>query len=251
MVLLRPKWVAGHLLALLLASAFVTAGFWQIARNDEAHTKLEREKRAFAAPAPDIATVDVVAGAATDRRVSVAGEYDARHQALLRNRSRGGKAGFDVMTPLRLDGDRAVLVDRGWVSLDDVERGHATAGVPGGRVVVRGPLQRATPLRAGETVTTEGGVASLPRVDTTRIATRAGYTLLPAYVRAEYQDPQPAAGAPALPDPRPTSEVNHISYAIQWFSFAAIAIVGWPIVLWRATRRRRPRPHDAAVTAPA
>jgi cytochrome oxidase assembly protein ShyY1 len=245
MVLLRPKWVAGHVLVLVLTVVFVSAGFWQIARNREANDKLTREKETFALPAPAVGTVDLAAGAAANRRVSATGTFDEQHQALLRNRSRHDKPGFDVLTPLRLENGDAILVDRGWVSLGEVAQGVDAGNVPDGTVTVRGLLQRAGPLRAGEAVATEAGAPSLPRVDAARIAKQTGYALLPAYVEAQYQDPAPTSGAPALPEARPTSEVNHISYAVQWFAFAAIALVGWPIVLRRATLRRRPRPLPA------
>jgi cytochrome oxidase assembly protein ShyY1 len=237
MVLLRPRWIAGHVLALVLTAAFVAAGFWQIARNHEANDKLAKEKSAFAASAPDIGTVDPSAGAATNERVSATGTYDRAHQSLLRGRSRGDKTGYDVLTPLRLANGDALIVDRGWVSLDRVVNGLGVAGAPAGRVTVRGRLQRAAPLRPGEQAKVEAGVTSLPRVDPARVIAGASYRLLPAYVEAEFQQPLPPTDAPALPEPKKTARVNHVSYAIQWFSFAAIAVIGWPIVLRRATRR--------------
>jgi cytochrome oxidase assembly protein ShyY1 len=244
--LLRPKWIAGHVIIVVLTVAFVTAGFWQIARNNEAKDKLAQERADFAQPAPDVGSVDVEQGAPTNERVSATGRFDAAHQALLRNRSRGDALGYDVLTPLRLDGGGAVVVDRGWVSLDAVANGIGDAAVPTGTVTVRGVLQRATRLREGEAVKQEGGLASLPRVDTDHLGQQTGYALLPAYLEAQYQSPAPAAGAPALPEPKKTSQVNHISYALQWFAFALIAVIGWPIVLRRSLRRSAPaasRPH--------
>jgi cytochrome oxidase assembly protein ShyY1 len=240
--------MAGHLLALVLTAAFVIAGFWQIARNHEANDKLAHEKATFAAPAPDITTVAESTSAPASAtvtptggtRVSASGTYDAAHQVLLRGVSRDGKPGYDVLTPLRLTKGDAVLVDRGWVALGRVNDGLGDSDIPPGRVTVRGLLQPASTMRAGEQVTSEGGVPALPRPDATRVARDAGYPLRAVYISAQYQEPL-AANAPALPEPPKTSQVNHVSYAIQWFSFAAIAVIGWPIVLWRATRRRRPR----------
>jgi cytochrome oxidase assembly protein ShyY1 len=239
MELLRPRWVAGHVIVFVLTVAFVTAGFWQLARNNEANDELDREKAAFARPAPDLETVDLQRGATANERVSATGTFDAEHQALLRNRSRDGKTGYDVLTPLRLANGDAVLVDRGWVDLDGVARGVDGSDIPSGTVIVRGPLQRASALRAGEEAKDEGGVVSLPRVAPAVVEDDAGYDLIDAaYVRAEFQDPPPPADAPKLPEPKPTSEVNHVSYAFQWFAFAAIALIGWPIVLRRTLRRR-------------
>jgi cytochrome oxidase assembly protein ShyY1 len=33
-----------------------------------------------------------------------------------------------------------------------------------------------------------------------------------------------------------------MQYAIQWFAFALIPLIGWPIVLWRIARRQSPAP---------
>jgi cytochrome oxidase assembly protein ShyY1 len=249
--LLRPKWVAGHVLALVLTVAFITAGFWQIARNHQANDKLAREEAEFAAAAPDITKVSDRAAVNTDSttiqgtRVSATGTYDTAHQVLLRGVSRDNTPGYDVLTPLRLANGDAVLVDRGWVRLGRVTNGLGTAGAPTGLVTVRGTLQPTSTMRATEQVKTEGGVPSLPRPDSAQVARVAGYPLRTAYITAQYQQPSGDAGAPALPEPRKTSQVNHISYAIQWFSFAAIAVIGWPIVLRRATRRQRPRRRPA------
>jgi surfeit locus 1 family protein len=247
MVLLRPRWIAGHLLALVLTSAFIAAGIWQIARNGEAHRKLQEAKAAFAAPAPDVSTVNAAAGASTSSRVTATGMFFG-NDVLLRNQLRGSTSGLDVLSPLRLANGTTVVVDRGWVSLDRLAAGPLASARPPGVVTVRGVLQQVGALQPGEQVQTEDGLSSLPRVDPARIGGRAAGKVLPAYLVAQSIDPAPAAGAPALPKPTSNAEVNqvdHMSYAIQWFSFAAIAVIGWPIVLWHFTRRRRPRPLPA------
>jgi cytochrome oxidase assembly protein ShyY1 len=45
-----------------------------------------------------------------------------------------------------------------------------------------------------------------------------------------------------LPEPPPSDDVNHLEYAFQWFAFALIPLVGWPIVLWRISRKPTPSP---------
>jgi surfeit locus 1 family protein len=247
MVLLRPRWIAGHLLALVLTTAFIAAGVWQIDRNGEAHRKLQEAKAAFAAPAPGISTVNAAAGAGTNSRVTATGSFYG-NDTLLRNQLRGSTSGYDVLSPLRLDNGTAVIVDRGWISLDRLVSGRLDTALPRGVVTVRGVLQPVGALRPGEQAQVEDGLPSLPRVDLAHLGGSGGDKLLPAYLVAQSLAPAPTAGAPALPKPTSTAEVNqvdHISYAIQWFSFAAIAVIGWPIVLWHFTRRRRPRPLPA------
>ena len=66
-------------------------------------------------------------------------------------------------------------------------------------------------------------------------ALRWGATLLPFWVHAS-----PAQGAllTAVEDPT-LNEGPHLSYAIQWFTFSTIAVIGYPLILRRNARQRR------------
>jgi cytochrome oxidase assembly protein ShyY1 len=233
--LLRPRWVAGHLLALVLSASFIALGFWQLARNDHKQSLVRAARAAYAAPAPDISRNPVVA---PGNRVQLSGRYDPAHSVLLRNQVRGGKDGNDVLTPLLLENGSAVIVDRGWVAEVGDGRTPITTVTPTGPVVVRGILHASSTLSAQDAVTSSGGQLALPRVDVGRINLDLGYQLLPRWVEAQSQTPPPGAGAPALPQPPPPDHVNHMQYAIQWFSFAAIGVIGWPLALLTIARRR-------------
>ena len=57
--------------------------------------------------------------------------------------------------------------------------------------------------------------------------------LAPVYIQLLEQDPPPVTTYPALvalPEP---SEGPHRGYAVQWFLFAAVTVVGYPILLRR------------------
>src|SRR4051794_38288649 len=111
-MLLRPRWIAGHLLVLVLSVSFLALGFWQLARNDHKQSLVRRARAAYAAPAPAI-TADTTPGS----RVEASGRFDPTHTVLLRNQVRDGKDGVHVLTPLVLaDGKTTVIVDRGWVA---------------------------------------------------------------------------------------------------------------------------------------
>ena len=93
-----------------------------------------------------------------------------------------------------------------------------------------------------------------PRRDRSRIAGAARGDCDPSPLRdvsltPQWHDPTPLNNGPALPDPPEADEVNHLSYAFQWFAFALIPLVGWPIVLYRVTRRDRTK--AAGIAAPA
>jgi surfeit locus 1 family protein len=237
--LLRGRWLAGHVVALVVFVTFVSLGFWQLDRNQQKHDKDDAARAAFAAPAPDVVDVgdDVQAGT----RASATGTYDPAGDVLLRNRVRDGRGGYDVLTPLRLADGTGVLVDRGWVSREAVNRGARSFTPPGGEVTVRGPVAGSRPLQPDDQVETIHEWLVLPRVDIARVAREVGADLRPVWITAQVQEPAPGPGAPALPEPEPSDRVNHMQYALQWFAFAAIAAVGWPIVLWRVATRSGPR----------
>ncbi len=179
------------------------------------------------------------------------GTYDAAGEVLLRNRVRGGNGGYDVLTPLLADGT-AVVVDRGWVACNPAETGRASLAPPAGPVTVRGPISEPRALQADDTVDERGGRTTLPRVDLDRIGQDVSSPLRTVYVTAQWQDPAAVNNGPALPDPPEADDVNHLSYAFQWFAFALIPLIGWPIVLYRITRRDRTKaPGTSPAAAPA
>jgi cytochrome oxidase assembly protein ShyY1 len=237
-VLLRGRWLAGHLLVLVMAGGFVALGVWQLARHHEKQDKVRAAKAAYAAPAPNIGPV--TAAPAPGTRVQANGTYDGAHEILLRDQIRGNAIGNDVLTLLRLPDGSAVFVDRGWVASE-------TAAPPPSRdVVVRGIIRESRPLGPQDEVRQIGSRVSTPRVDLDRLvrADRVDVPLHHIWIEARFQEPRPAANAPTLPTPPPPDHVNHLEYAIEWFGLAAIPLVGWPIVLWRV--RRSPRPADVA-----
>jgi cytochrome oxidase assembly protein ShyY1 len=233
-MLLRPRWVAGHLLVLALTASFIALGFWQLGRDHHKQQLVREARAAFAAPAPDVASR---AAPAAGARAEATGVYDSAHDVLWTDQVHNGKDGDDILTPLRLTDGTAVLVDRGWVAVvgggAPIDTSAAT-----GPVVVNGIVNPSSPLSAQDAVTTVAGRLALPRVDLTRIGRDLGYTLRPIWLLAQAQTPAPARDAPALPQPPPPDQVNHMEYTIEWFSFALIGIIGWPVALLSISRRR-------------
>lgn len=70
-----------------------------------------------------------------------------------------------------------------------------------------------------------------------RLNRRDASALLPQRISPLYgllREPLPAgAELPVRPDPPDTSRGPHLGYAVQWFSFAAIALIGWAALMWR------------------
>jgi surfeit locus 1 family protein len=236
-ILLRPRWVSGHLTVLLVVAIFVALGFWQLGRAHHKENLERAAKAAYAAPAP--ALLEAGSEQPSGTRVEVRGSYDPAPEVLLRGRVHSGASGYDILTPLRLDDGSAVLVDRGWVSRPDAENGTNAIEPRSGRVTVRGTIAEPRALNPDDTVDERGGRTTLPRVDIARVGADVSYPLRDVYIAAQFQDPAPANGVPALPEPPAPDDVNHYSYTFQWFAFALIPLIGWPIVLSRVIKKER------------
>lgn len=252
--LLSPKWLVGHVIVVGVVVLFVSLGFWQLDRQEEraAHNALV-EQRLAAAPV-ELGGERTEAGALAYRRVRVRGRYLPDEELLLTPRSHQGRSGHHVLTPLVDDGGTGLLVARGWVpfELDQVPAGAAPA--PRGDVTVEGiVLPDEPPVRFGPSIPEEGTLARVSRVDVERIARQVSVPLRPYYVQLTEQDPPPGAALPVPADPPELESGNHLSYAVQWFLFAGVGVVGYPLLARRTARDRQEagEPEHARPLTPA
>jgi surfeit locus 1 family protein len=209
-----------------LALLFVNLGFWQLSRADERaldnavkSARLSSEmiglNLALEAAGDDTASLEY-------RPVEVVGTFRPDLEVLVRNQTNNGQAGFHVVTPLETEPDTYVLVNRGWVPLA-MDSPPVAATPPGGATVVDG-LVRLTQLRPSVgPVEPEGELAVASRIDLDRLARQIPGELLPVWVQSTESTELPVPVAlPDVEDPGP-----HIMYAIQWFAFAVIGVVGF------------------------
>jgi surfeit locus 1 family protein len=225
-----------------LAALTIALGNWQRHRADE-----KSAAAALAAAAAHEAPVNLAAAgsdatAVLYRTVHGAGEYDAAHAVLIDNKVQGGHPGYEVVTPFRLaPGDRYVLVDRGWVAQGPTRQQLPSVHTPAGVVEITG---RATlpPMRYLELKADTGEGALRQNLDIDRIAASSGLTLLPFVV--ELSDPVTPPDGLLRDWPQPDFGIErHLSYMVQWYSLAALAIVLWLVLNWR----RRVESNDTAV----
>jgi surfeit locus 1 family protein len=225
---LRGRQVGVVLVALVVAAVCVRLGFWQLSRlhgREQINAMLESRAEE---PPVDIEAADP--SALPYAHVTATGTYDPSHEVILSGRSFNDIAGNHVLTPLVLPDGTAVLVDRGWVPLDvDTTPVTGQAAAPPGTATIEGlalPPDRVS--RPPET--------PAPSIDT-RIDLGIGglpYRLLPVYVLLASQ--QPSQASPAIVAPPTLDNGPHLSYMLQWFAFATIAIVGGVILLVRDRR---------------
>ena len=240
------------MLVVVLAVTFVSLGLWQLRRHDERQSRnadITARSEVPAVPVGELVPPGAQLGDVEDleyRQVVATGTYDPEGEVLIRPRSLDGVSGWHVVTPLVLDDGGAVLVTRGFAPLaKDPEALGAAAAPPAGEVTVTGlafPSQERGGI--GPTDPDEGTLRELARVDIRRIDQQYDGELLPVYVQLLPQDPplDPAGLPQQLPLPV-TDDGPHLSYAVQWFLFAGVGLVGWPVLLRRTAEEERRAPH--------
>ena len=223
------------MLAVLACAAFVRLGFWQWDKGQAREAQWEH----FARGAEVL--VDLDSGATADialyQRVRANGTLDALHQFLLDNRSYRGTAGYEVLTPLLRSGAATLLVDRGWVPFTGSRRALPDVSVPAGAAVSLTGRLSALPsggLALGHAAPADGPwpkVTSFP--DIGELSAAYGAPLEP---RILLLDPEQAGGYVRDWQPPGIAPLRHFSYAIQWWSFAALTVFLWGLLTLRNTR---------------
>lgn len=239
----RPTWIAGHLLALVAIVSFVQLGAWQLRRLDERQALNAMVTDRLARDHRPLATLIELHGndpaELAWRRVEVSGSYDTGEEVIVQGRSLDGRSGHHVATPLVTDGDRAVLVNRGWVPIDVEGPPVVGAAPPAGPVTIRGVI-RESQVRVAIGPSDEGSAPSgrVAAIDVTELQLRSDHDLFGFYVDLEAQLPPQAAEVPAVVAIPEFGTGPHLSYAIQWFIFAALVTIGYPVLLYRTARPR-------------
>jgi surfeit locus 1 family protein len=218
-------------LAVLLGILFVRLGVWQLDRRNERRELNARIREELALPPVDATTL-LADSQALNRRVRVSGTPDFPMEIVLSGRSRSGSPGVHILTPVRLPhADTAILVNRGWVyspdaAAVDLERWRENRAEFSGftqRLATTGPPSLAP-----------GRPRTVRHLSRSSIAELLPYPIYDLYVVA--QDSAVGDSTPARLDPPLLSDGPHLSYAIQWFAFAAIALGGAVAVVLRARK---------------
>jgi cytochrome oxidase assembly protein ShyY1 len=243
--LLTRQWVIVTLVALALIPTMIELGFWQWHRHFDRVASNQRIEDALDAGPVPVGSL-TRPGARVDRdlyyrHVTARGVFEADREVVVRRRTNADdRVGYHVLTPLRLDDGRYLLVNRGWVPADDRQtKFPEIPAPPGGEVTVTGRLM-------ADQTTEASGIKDLDDLPDRQVmlisseseAERLGAEVLGGYV--ELVSPAPRAGSPELiPGPDHDSIGNHMAYAIQWWLFTAGVPVGWVVLVRRELRERR------------
>jgi cytochrome oxidase assembly protein ShyY1 len=229
-----------------LAGAFVAVqlGNWQ---NRRAEQKLALE-RAWAEAAA-AAALDVHGGgqlqAIADRlprRVRLRGEFLHQHTVWLDNRVLDGRAGFLVVTPLRLrDASAIVLIVRGWAPRDLADPTRLPpVGRPAGVVEVEGLAVSGVPrLLEFARPSTDRGAPIRPNLELDEFRARLELPVAAFVVQqlSPFDD-----GLLRRWGPPASGVAKHRGYAFQWYALGALIVAITLMLGWRHLRSRWRQP---------
>lgn len=205
--------VAGLVVAMLMALGCVRLGIWQIARLRERRAANAAIEARLSAPVLELTGLESL-DSVEWRRVRAAGTYDYARERVWTGRTFQGVPGVALLTPLVLAGGGEVWVNRGWVPSPDANQ-----------------VDQAR-WREADTASVAGIGMAHPG-----LRYLVDDTLAP---RDRAPDPVVQRWPVAA-----LSDGPHLSYVIQWFSFAAIILGGSLILFWR---RRSAARSDGATT---
>jgi surfeit locus 1 family protein len=228
------SWKGFVVLALLVAAVCARLGLWQLDRL--ADRRAANAEALAARAAPEVVLAPGALGPElAGRRVRVTGEFDRAAEVVIRGQAWDGGPGIRLVTPLRIEGsDTLVLVDRGFVKSPDALRADVSGLDEPGRRTVRG-LAYPLALRedGGQPLERDGSV-TWRGLDRDALRARIPLPVAAVWVLETPDSTLPSwprrMAAPALDDG------PHLSYALQWFAFALIGVVGAGVVAVRARR---------------
>jgi surfeit locus 1 family protein len=213
---------------------FCALGLWQLERaaykqaiEDKYAARLGADYRRYR---PGDETGDIAY-----RKLRFDGRFDPEHHFLLDNQTHQGRAGYHVLTPFRLrDSDAILLVDRGWAPwgasrdpLPAIEPAPASSAVSG-----IAHLPEKSKFQIGEVELNSEWPQLIPYLDLEMLREQYSPRLLPMvlWMAPETADPYLREWRPVWLPPQKSR-----AYAVQWFSFAVVALLLFFILNLRKT----------------
>lgn len=242
---IRRATAAFAVFAIAISVGCIRLGFWQLDRLAERRASNALIIARLRNPVVPFASLrDSVNVRFT--RAAASGTYDFGHEFVLTGRSRHGSPGIHVITPMHAAGtDTVILVNRGWVYAPDAMRVNLAPFREDSSANVDGFV---------EEFSTEAGPVSTPSVERgvrrlvlDSIAARLPYPVARLVLVQQQDSSEAIAVARATPvriEPPPLDEGPHRAYAIQWFGFALVGVVGTILVVQRDRTRGG---HETAV----
>ena len=237
--------------AIVVTGITLSLGNWQLRRADE-KTQMA-QVREIAARAAPVAITDQLAVAQTldNKQVTVTGWFEPEDSIFIDNRTHNGRAGFHVVTPLRImtlaDGlSTRIAVLRGWVPRDIKDRSRLPElRVVNGPVTITGLAQMSLGKVFDIAQLKSADPAAMPVPDRSqRIWQQFAIDPYAKWLGGSGQLQGVLIRQTVSIDdglirdwPQPANDVNkHLGYAFQWFGLSALTVFLWGFYAWRGRK---------------
>ena len=242
--LFRRPWIFVTILVVVASVVMVRLGIWQLDRlagrrafNQQVISQIDQPLLAL--------SNDVLSGdldALEFRTVQVNGEYDLENTLVLGNQVWEEQIGVHLLTPLKIAGTESyILVDRGWIPFEEWENRTLDVYNLSGNVGIEGML-RVSQTKLGLRDCLDESAGDPPFqvwcLALDGIASYLPYDLLSVYLIQGTEAEQSATPYQAIPKIEIT-EGPHLGYAVQWFTFAGILLIGYPFFVRREIQARQ------------
>ena len=234
--LLRPKWIATHLLVITLMVVMVNLASWQLNRHQERKDFNATLVQRFDSPIRPLDEL-LQSGEPADIEwmpTAITGTYLQGEDISLVNVSQNGAAGYDAITPLLLSDGKVVLVNRGFLPL-----AGEFPPAPTGEISLLGRVRASSERRTGElSDPATGELTDVQRIDIARLQQQIEGELVPVYVQLLKSTPAEPSSLSTIVDPD-FSNGPHLSYTVQWLLFTLCAAGGWVALVRREVTKQK------------
>lgn len=229
--LLMRRLIVLLVIGVIGAAALLFLGSWQVERLHWKQAILaEIEGQIYRDPVAVPANPDPEA----DRFLAVTAHGRVTEDEILVLASaRGQGAGYRVISAFETDDGRRLMLDRGFVGItahDDVRPAHDATIIAN----LHWPEERDSFTPENDLAANTWFARDVPQM--AQVLKAEPFLLV--LRETDYDSPR------VTPWPVDTSGIpnNHLEYAVTWFSFAAIWVVGIGFILWQSRRTKNERP---------
>ena len=213
----------------------VMLGNWQLSRAQEKEDRQTQLNQLSQQPVISIPISPIRLEDYQFRKVEVHGTYVPTHTIYLDNKINKGRAGYQIITPVRLgESSMHVLINRGWVVAGRTRSELPDIPTPAGKLKISGIAESPT-IRTLElsTETVSGQVWENLHLDRYRKAT--GLTLQPLIILQENNVKDGLLREWTRPD---SGSSRNLGYAFQWFSMALAIIILYLVLNVKRNRQK-------------
>lgn len=215
------------ILCLFLFVIFCALGVWQLHRyHYKAQLLMTFQNRLNTAPYPLRQLVDQTQDLQF-RVVVVEGNYLNEVTFLVQNKFYQGQLGFEVLTPVRIPGEkRLLLVDRGWIAKPQNQALPSIAFVHGSqRMTGYIQLQNEYSFTLGKNILTPSIFpVVMQKINMDEISQLTQQSFFPFIVRLNASNPHGYVRDWVISTAPPE---RHFAYAVQWFALSIVLLIGY------------------------